>query len=329
VLPAIEVFNEGGYQIELVQWASRVARAANAWEGAATPAEKEKILSSLREQAQGFYKDFYLPLDQQMMAAMLRVYQVYLPADQQPDIMQVITTTHQGNLDAYAAQVCRGTNLASLEKFEALLADFSVEKLRQDPAVQLMSSLFDHYYLSAPVYEKLTARIEQLQRVWMQGQLEVLAEKRYYPDANFTLRVAYGQMEGMAPSDAVSYQAYTTLDGVMEKYKPGDAEFDVPARLIELYQRRDYGRYGQNGEMRVAFIASNHTSGGNSGSPVINGEGHLIGINFDRNWEGTMSDINYDIRQCRNISVDIRYVLFIIDKVAGAGYLLEEMKLVE
>lgn len=134
----------------------------------------------------------------------------------------------------------------------------------------------------------------------------------------------------MAPSDGIQYKHYTTLDGVMAKYVPGDSEFDLPEKLIELYEKKDYGQYAhKDGSMRVCFIASNHTSGGNSGSPLLDANGHLLGLNFDRNWEGTMSDINYDINQCRNISVDVRYVLFIMDKMAGAGYLLDEMELVK
>jgi len=149
-----------------------------------------------------------------------------------------------------------------------------------------------------------------------------------YPDANLTLRVTYGKVEGYEPRDAVSYNYYTTITGIMEKDNPAIYDYDVPARLKELYRTKDFGRYEVNGDVPVCFTASNHTSGGNSGSPVINGNGELIGVNFDRCWEGTMSDIMYDPERCRNISLNIRYALFIIDKFAGAGYLLDEMQLV-
>ena len=162
----------------------------------------------------------------------------------------------------------------------------------------------------------------------MQAQMDVLGDKkRFYPDANSTLRITYGKVNGYSPRDAVEYDYYTYLDGVMEKYIPGDYEFDVPAKLIELYKKKDYGPYGVNGKMPVCFIASNHTTGGNSGSPVLNAYGQLVGLNFDRTWEGTMSDINFDPSICRNIMVDIRYVLFIIDKYAGCTRLVNEMKL--
>jgi hypothetical protein len=151
---------------------------------------------------------------------------------------------------------------------------------------------------------------------------------RIFPDANSTLRVTYGKVKGYKPSDAVFYTPVTYLDGVIEKYVPGDYEFDVPKKLIDLYNTKDYGAYAENGKMPVAFIATNHTTGGNSGSPALDKDGNLIGCNFDRVWEGTMSDINYSPDICRNIMVDARYMLFIIDKFAGAKNLINEMKII-
>jgi Peptidase S46 len=175
---------------------------------------------------------------------------------------------------------------------------------------------------------EIQSRINKLQRTYMQAQMEVMKERKFYPDANSTLRVTYGNVKGYNARDAVKYDYYTYLDGVMEKYKPGDYEFDVPEKMRALYKTKDYGQYGSNGKMPVCFIASNHTTGGNSGSPALDAWGNLVGLNFDRVWEGTMSDINYDPSICRNIMVDIRYVLFIVDKFAGAGHLVQEMKLV-
>jgi len=163
----------------------------------------------------------------------------------------------------------------------------------------------------------------------MQALMEADTNKIFYPDANSTLRIAYGQVDTYEPKDGVKYQYYTTLKGVIEKDNPEIYDYDVPDKLKELYKSKDYGDYAENGEMHICFIASNHTTGGNSGSPVINGNGELIGVNFDRNWEGTMSDIMYNLNQCRNISLDIRYVLFIIDKFAGNKRLVEEMTIVE
>jgi hypothetical protein len=162
----------------------------------------------------------------------------------------------------------------------------------------------------------------------MRAQMEVMKEKTFYPDANSTMRVTFGNVKGYNPRDAVGFDFYTYLDGVIEKYKPGDYEFDLPQRLIDLYKAKDYGQYGMNGRLPVCFIASNHTTGGNSGSPALDAYGNLVGLNFDRVWEGTMSDINYDPSICRNIMVDLRYILFIVDKYAGATHLIGEMKLV-
>jgi hypothetical protein len=154
-------------------------------------------------------------------------------------------------------------------------------------------------------------------------------DRDFYADANGSMRIAYGQVMDYRPRDAIRYGPVTTMDGIIEKSLLPLSDYNIPEKLRALYERKDFGPYTENGEMPVCFIASNHTSGGNSGSPVLNAEGHLIGINFDRNWEGTMSDYVYDINQCRNIAVDIRYVLFIVDRYAGAGYLIDEMKIIQ
>ena len=162
----------------------------------------------------------------------------------------------------------------------------------------------------------------------MKALMETFPEERFFPDANSTLRVTYGKVSGYKPRDAVYYEPVSYLSGAIEKYIPGDYEFDLSPKLLELYRNRDYGNYGKNGKMPVNFIGTNHTTGGNSGSPVIDAHGNLIGLNFDRVWEGTMSDYNYDPDICRNIMVDARYILFIIDKFAGNTRLIDEMKLV-
>jgi hypothetical protein len=163
----------------------------------------------------------------------------------------------------------------------------------------------------------------------MAAIMEMKENQSLYADANLTLRVTYGKVEGYKPLDGVIYKYYTTLSGIIEKDNPAIYDYDVPVRLKELYEKKDFGRYEFNGDVPVCFTASNHTSGGNSGSPVVNATGELIGINFDRVWEGTMSDIMFDPEMCRNISLDVRYALFIIDKFAGAGYLLDEMEIRE
>lgn len=150
----------------------------------------------------------------------------------------------------------------------------------------------------------------------------------FFPDANHTLRVAYGSVSGYSPQDGVWYMPITTLDGLIEKDNPQDYDFDIPQKLRDVYAASDYGKWDTNGTVPVCFIASNHTSGGNSGSPVLNGKGELIGLNFDRTWTSTMSDIEFDPSMCRNIGLDIRYILFITEKIGGAGYLLNEMNII-
>jgi hypothetical protein len=208
--------------------------------------------------------------------------------------------------------------------------DSIARRLQQDPLMVFWRGVSTPYNEEiGPKWQELQSTLNLLQRQYMAAQLEVFKEKRFFPDANGTLRLTYGQVRGYSPRDAVRYEFRTHLDGVMEKYVPGDYEFDVPQRLIDLWKARDFGPYAtKDGRMPVAFIATNHTTGGNSGSPALDAYGNLIGLNFDRVWEGTMSDLYYDPAICRNIMVDARYILFVIDKYAGAGYLLKEMKLV-
>ncbi|HPS63786.1 MAG TPA: S46 family peptidase, partial [Bacteroidales bacterium] len=181
----------------------------------------------------------------------------------------------------------------------------------------------------APAVTRITRQIDSLQRIYMAGQMEMQPDRAFYPDANSTLRVAYGKVADYSPADAVRYNYYTTLAGVIQKEDTTILDYRVSDRLKELFRKGEYGPYGDpDGTLHVAFIASNHTTGGNSGSPVLNGNGELIGLNFDRNWEGTLSDLKYDPDQCRNISLDIRYCLFIIDRYAGCRRLVDEMTLV-
>lgn len=204
--------------------------------------------------------------------------------------------------------------------------------ISKDPAVELITLAMDSVFTKDRNADFFLYRnkIDQLMRTYVKGMMEMYPDSVFFPDANLTLRVAYGHVKGFAPSDGVYYKPYSTIEGIMQKENPDIYDYVVEPRLKELYDKKDYGRYANSvGELPVGFLATNHTTGGNSGSPVLNADGRLVGINFDRCWEGTMSDLIFDPNYCRNISLDIRYCLFIIDKFAGASHLIDEMTIVE
>ncbi len=222
------------------------------------------------------------------------------------------------------------TNLDDALKLLEGNSEDVIKRLNNDAAYKFAKPFVEEFYINIESeFQRINTQINAVQKTYMKALMEVMPNQRYYPDANSTLRVTYGQVKGYSPRDAVYYNPVSYLDGVMEKYIPGDYEFDVPQKLQELYKAKDYGQYADaNGKLPICFLGTNHTTGGNSGSPAIDAYGNLVGLNFDRVWEGTMSDYNYDAAICRNIMVDLRYVLFIIDKYAGATHLIDEMKLV-
>lgn len=285
------------------------------------------VLKSLPE----FYKDFNQPTDEKLFAELLPIIMTdidkkFLPTDFQ-ELMK------KNDSEKLLNKVYRKSILTNQQKLNNLLhSDKNVilKQLRNDPLIVLYKSLNLHYETTIkPVVDSLNNQIEKNMKLYMAGIMEMKENQSLYADANLTLRVTYGKVEGYKPQDGVIYKYYTTLSGIIEKDNPAIYDYDVPVRLKELYEKKDFGRYEFNGDVPVCFTASNHTSGGNSGSPVVNATGELIGINFDRVWEGTMSDIMFDPEMCRNISLDVRYALFIIDKFAGAGYLLDEMEIRE
>lgn len=257
-------------------------------------------------------------------------YEDYAKANN-PWLREKVEKKHKGNPEKYFEEIYNKSILSNEKKTMKLLSKFSEKKALKDPAIEIFSYIFnDVLDNNIPVLSEIDTKLDSLYRIYVKGQMEMKSNKEFYPDANFTLRVAYGNIEPYYPRDGVKYETYTTIEGIMEKENPEIYDYVVVPKLKELYLKKDYGQYkNTKGELPVAFIASNHTTGGNSGSPVLNANGELIGINFDRCWEGTMSDIAYDKDQCRNISIDIRYLLFIVDKLAGAENLIKEMTIIK
>jgi len=293
------------------------------------------ILGRVKQSATDFYGDIDKEIDAEKFGALTTLYVDRL------DPIFVPATLQRANLgmapnqsyDDMATSLYKMSSLSTIEDLLVILEQepqAAIESIKNDPLYGLAMVWADHFnqMISIP-YNELKKEIDLKQAIYTKAQLEVFKEKRFYPDANGTMRVTYGNVNGYHPRDAVYYQPITYLDGVIEKYVPGDYEFDVPQQLLLLHETKDYGPYtDKTGKVPVCFIGSNHTTGGNSGSPAIDAYGNLVGLNFDRVWEGTMSDINYDASICRNIMVDARYILFVVDKFAGAGHLIEEMKLV-
>lgn len=277
-------------------------------------------------------KDYNADIDRDVFVALMEIYLREMDKSFVPESMRQMIAEH-GGLEALADHLYASTDFNTTEGLDKLFAITDKEEFKKALSENAMytftAALIEQYNKEVvPQFEEIDARIQKNMRTYMRAQMEVFPDRVFYPDANSTMRVSYGQVKGMEPRDGVTYRSQTYLKGVVEKYKPGDYEYDLPQKLIDLYNEKDYGIYGVNGKMPVCFIATNHTTGGNSGSPAIDAHGNLIGLNFDRLWEGTMSDINYDPSICRNIMVDIRYVLFIVDKFAGSQHLIDELTLV-
>ncbi|AWI24709.1 S46 family peptidase [Flavobacterium pallidum] len=273
-----------------------------------------------------FYKDYNKNVDEKIFEELIRIYALKVPFQFIPPGLAG-TDTRKLTVEIYDTSA-----LTSYDAIKKLLTGDTqtvLNNMNADKGYQLIKNMADTYLNKvAPKYDEINLRITALQRTYIKALLELKTRDRMFPDANSTLRVTYGKVKGYKAKDATIYESKTYLDGVMEKYIPGDYEFDVSPKLIDLYSKKDFGRYGEDGKMPVCFIGTSHTTGGNSGSPAIDARGNLIGLNFDRVWEGTMSDIYYDPAICRNVMTDIRYVLFIIDKFAGAQNIIDELKLV-
>jgi len=332
---ALDYYTEGIKGIDLLNFAANFTKLEKLCEK--EPVD-EKALSDavdqLKKSSKGFFKNYNASIDKDIFERLIQEYRKGTPKDLAADL-SMIDKKFKGDYHKYTEYVFSKSHFSDLAKTEKFLSTFSAKKLKSltnDPAYQLMKTCTAAYAdkVSIP-YKSLMNEIDLLQRTYMKGQMEMASDekRKIYPDANLTLRLTYGKVEGYEPRDGIVYKYYSTLTGVIEKYDSTNYDFNAPAKLLELYRKKDFGEYGSNGNITPCFLASNHTTGGNSGSPVLNAYGQLIGTNFDRVWEGTMSDIMFDPERCRNISLDIRYTLFIIDKFAGARWLVDEMNIVK
>ncbi|MFI3315497.1 MAG: S46 family peptidase [Rikenellaceae bacterium] len=325
----LPTFNKLYKELEGYMFASEYyTEAYKAIEITRLPAYFSKLTNKggIKTSLESFYKDYYLPIDKEIAAALLKEYIANIDKEYQPEILQ----SYSQNIDQLVERLFNESIFTDREKTMQLLEkeDEQIRQIIDNDIATKLDNEFSAMY-KEKISEKLKSlnnQINSLYSSYMKGMMEMEPEREFYPDANSTIRVAYGTIEGFNAADAVYYSHQSTLEGIMEKDNPDIYDYDVPEKLRQIYHNKDYGRWEVDGTVPVAFIASNHTSGGNSGSPVLNGKGELIGVNFDRCWESTMSDIKYDRDLCRNICVDIRYVLFLIEKLAGAGYLIDEMK---
>ena len=327
---ATDYYSETVRTVEIANFAMQIARLFE-------PGTKKKAATfnadKAKELAGDFYKDYHMPIDKECFIAVMNEYENNVPADFKPEYYKAKMQEH-GSVEAWAEHIFTTTLFTDSEAVANLTAA-DMDKVRTDPATEFFNEFLKWYHNDIlPHTNRLNSDLQLAYRDYMRGQMEYCEsqgiQKAFYPDANLTLRVAYGHIKGYSPADGIYYLPSSTITGIMEKDNPEIFDYDIPQRLRDIYAAKDYGRWAdRSGDIPVCFIATNHTTGGNSGSPVINSDGNLIGLNFDRVWEGTMSDIVFDPDKCRNISLDVRYVLFVIDKIADADHLIEEMTLVD
>ena len=331
---AYDYFSEAGSSLEMIKYAWGFNNfLIKCRDTSVKDEEIVKLISQLKSGAKGFFKNYDQPTDKKIFIAALKLYYANADEKYKPEIFHSeIKRKFNGDIEKYADYLFNKSCFASEEKISAMLSKIKrskTNKISNDPFFILAKSIYLNFQQNIqPLYAEYNDELDSLQRIYINALREMLPAKKFYPDANLTLRLGYGKIADYKPRDAVDYTYFTTLDGVVQKEDSTINDYKVSPKLKELYYKKDFGKYSSDGKMHIAFIATNHTTGGNSGSPVFNAEGQLIGINFDRVWEGTMSDIMFDPNECRNITLDIRYVLFIIDKFAGANRLIDEMKIV-
>lgn len=315
--------------IECSRVPTNIDALCQALDGGKNKKELPALMDKLQKDYKAFAnKDYAVAVDRKVAKVMLKAYRKWMDNIPQPAYLSEIDQQFKGDVDAFVDNLFDHSIFGSDTQFDRFRQQPTAEALRNDPMIRFASSIKAEKKSVDKELNSFDTGYALAHRTYVKGLLEMYGDRANFPDANSTLRLAYGQVKGYSPKDADYYGYQTTLDGVMEKEDPNNWEFVVADRLKELYEAKDFGRYQtKEGKMPVAFCATTHTTGGNSGSPVMDADGALIGINFDRNWEGVGGDIQYLPDYQRSIIVDVRYVLFLIDKFAGAGYLLDEMDL--
>jgi hypothetical protein len=288
-----------------------------------------EMVADNKLRAEKFYKIFNPDLEKELLRKMLKLYKINVASQYLPDYYETINKKFEGDIDRYVEHMFDHSIFASKERLMEYLNHPKKKKLVKDPAYVAVNSLLTSYMVANLALMLDEDKFSETRRKFVAGLREMHPDSVFYPDANSTMRLTYGTAKGYIPADGLIAVYHTTLKGVMEKEDPDNEEFIVPQKLKELYNKKDYGKYGENGRMPVCYLTTNDITGGNSGSPVINANGELIGLAFDGNSEAMSSDIKFDVELERTICVDIRYVLFVIDKYAGAGYLVDEMKVVK
>ncbi len=296
---------------------------------AAAEEKLKRYTEALQALGDAHFKDYNAEVDQALLASTLEIYNMNISDDQKPEFFAKVNKKFKGDYDKFAAKVFESSLAGSQENFNKFMEDIDDDVLEDDWAV-VMGNQFIKIYRGAESDASSADKKDKAYRLFTAGLREMNSDKNYAPDANSTMRVTYGTVGAYSPKDGVQYNYSTTAKGILQKEDPNDMEFIVPEQLISLIEKEDYGQYAnEEGELPVCFISNNDITGGNSGSPVINGKGELIGCAFDGNWEAMSGDIFFEDQLQRTISVDIRYVLFIVDKYAGARNLINEMTLVK
>ncbi|MFN2430548.1 MAG: S46 family peptidase, partial [Cryomorphaceae bacterium] len=330
ILSSTYVVEAGILGADAILFAYRTNRQLQAYMEAEDREKKDELKESLIAGAKEFFEEVNISTDKKLFAVTQDMYYQNVSEDQQPQYLKENGSKYAGKWMKFADKTYSKSIFTDMERMKSFLDKPKEKTLENDPMLAVANDLFEIYRGGSEQNAEAIDKMARGNRLFQAGLREMMPEKEFYPDANSTMRASFGNVRSYEPKDGVTYNYYTTLEGVMDKEDPEDDEFIVPDKLSELYREKDYGRYAdKNGTLPVNFIHTNDITGGNSGSPVINGKGELIGLAFDGNWEAMSGDINFEPSVQRTISVDIRYVLFMMDKYAGATNLIDELNLVK